>query len=163
MAAMKTFHGYVQAPDSQFRSEDGETVFRPINDYYGTVHPGPAPVPRAEEQTWLSGLRTPAARKVEFELNDGEYFQVREEIDKSEGRMGTKPAGNFLDYPAAYAAAAGKNAQGGRGAIVIMSPAGTEDITATDANGTSVVIESRIRWHAVGLATRLRFLDSSGS
>lgn len=156
---MTTFHGYVQAPASQFRIEDGATVFRPFNDHYGTVYPGPAPVPRAEEQSWLSGLSKPPARNVEFDLNDGEYFQVREEIDKSEGRMGTKAAGNFLDYPAAFRAAAGKNAQGGRGAIVIMSPSGTEDATAVDAAGRTVVIESRTRWRSVGLASRLRFTD----
>lgn len=156
---MKTFHGYVQAPDSQFRTDDGKTVFRPINDYYGTVHPGPAPVPRAEEQSWLSGLSRPPARNVQFDLNDSEYFQVREEIDKSEGRMGTKPAGNFLDYEAAYRAAAGKNAQGGRGAIVIMTPSGREDITAVDADGGVVLIEGRTRWSTIALSSRLRFPD----
>lgn len=156
---MKTFHGHVQAPDSQFRTENGKTVFRPINDYYGTVHPGPAPVPRVEEQAWPSGLRTPPARNVEFDLNDGEFFQVREEIDKSEGRMGTKPAGNFLDYTDAFRAAAGKNAQGGRGAIIIMSPSGHEDITAVDADGEAVLIERRTRWSTVELSSRLRFPD----
>lgn len=156
---MKTFHGYVQAPASQFRIEDGKTVFQPINDYYGAVHPGSAPAPRPEEQSWLSGLSTPDGRNVEFDLNDGEYFQVREEIDKSEGRRGTKAAGNFLDYPTAFRAAAGKNVQGGRGQIVIMTPAGSEDITATEADGTTVIIEARTRRSPVDLASRLRFTD----
>jgi hypothetical protein len=163
MGRMKTFHGYVQAPASQFRIEDGTTLFRPFNDYYGTVYPGAAPVPRAEKQSWLSGLSTPDGRNVEFDLNDGEYFHVREEIDKSEGRMGTKAAGDFLDYPTAFRAAAGKNVQGGRGAIVIMSPAGTEDITAVDADGTTVVIESRTLWRAIDLASLLRFTDTDAA
>ena len=159
MRTMTTFHGYVQAPASQFRIEDGVTVFRPFNDHYGTVYPGPAPIPRAEEPGWLSGLSKPPARNVEFDLNDGEYFQVREEIDKSEGRMGTKPAGNFLDYPTAFRAAAGKNAQGGLGAIVIMSPSGREDITAVGADGETVLIETRTRWSGIDLSSRLRFPD----
>lgn len=141
---MTTFRGYIKAPASQFNIEDGETVVRPFNDYYGTVHPGDAPVRLAWENT-LSGLSAPPARSVEFDLNDGEYFQVREEIDKSGGRMGTRAVGNFLDYEAAYRAATDKNAQGGRGKIVIMSPSGHEDITAVDADGEVVLIERRTR------------------
>ena len=157
MAGMKTFRGYVQAPASMFSIKDGKTVFRPINDHYGTVRPG-EPAPRsAPFGAGLAGLRSPDPVNVEFDLNDGEFFQVREEIDKSEGRMGTKPAGNFLDYEAAYAAAAGKNAQGGRGAIVIMSPSGHDDITAVDTDGETVLIEPRTRWAGIDLSSRLRF------
>lgn len=159
MAGMKTFRGYVKAPASMFRTENGKTVFRPINDYYAAVTPGDAPARSARYDTGLPGLSAPDPVSVEFDLNEGEFFQVREEIDKSEGRMGTKPAGNFLDYPAAYRAAAGKNAQGGLGAIVIMSPSGREDITAVDADGEPVLIEARTRWSAILLASRLRFPD----
>jgi hypothetical protein len=134
-------------------------VFRPFNDYYGTVYPGDAPVRPAREQNGLSGLSAPPARGVEFDLHDGEFFQVREEIDKSEGRMGTRAAGNFLDYPTAFRAAAGKNAQGGRGRIDIMSPAGHEDITAVDADGETILIESRTRWTTIRLSSRLRLQD----
>lgn len=156
---MKTFRGYVQAPARMFSTESGVTVFRPINDHYATVHPGtPAPRP-AGHDTGLSGLRPLDPVIVEFDLNDGEFFQVQEEIDKSEGRMGTRPAGNFLDYAAAVRAAVGKNAQGALGAIVIMTPCGTEDITALDADGQTVLIESRTRWAAKSLAGRLRFPD----
>lgn len=153
---MTTFHGYVQAPESMFKTVDGKTTFHPINDHYATVTPGEAPAPETNNAWWRS--ETPPARNVEFELNAGEYFQVREEIDKCEARMGTKPAGNFLDYGDAFRAAAGKNAQGGRGAIVIMYPAGTEETTALDAEGNTVMLETRISWHATGLASRLRFL-----
>jgi hypothetical protein len=154
---MTTFRGYIQAPASQFKVKDGETVFRPVNDRYGTVYPGDAPVRAATERAGLPGLSAPDARSVEFDLNDGEYFQVLEEIDKSEGRMGTRGAGNFLDYPAAFRAAAGKNAQGGRGRIIIMSPAGIDVITAVDADGQTVEIESRTSWRTDALASRLRF------
>lgn len=144
MVGMKTFYGYVQAPANMFSTgEDGATVFSPINDYYAIVRPGEGP--------------GTSALSVEFDLNDGEFFQVREEIDKCEGRRGTRPAGNFLDYAAAYRAADGKNAQGGRGAIVIMSPSGHDDITALDADGETVLIEPRSRWSGVDLASRLRF------
>lgn len=152
---MTTFDGYVQAPASMFSIQDGETVFHPINDHYATVHLGEAPAPEAEKAWWRG--ETPPARNVEFDLNDGEYFQVREQIDKCEGRMGTRPAGNFLDYGDAFRAAAGKNAQGGRGAIAIMYPAGTEQTTALDAEGNTVVLETRTSWRATGLASRLRF------
>ncbi|MBT2523525.1 hypothetical protein J7E80_21700 [Arthrobacter sp. ISL-28] len=78
-----TFYGYVQADSRSFRTtSNGRAVFEPINSFYGTVHPTAQP-----------GSGDLA---VEFDLVDGEYFQVREEIDKSEGRMGTRPAGNFL-------------------------------------------------------------------
>jgi hypothetical protein len=140
---MKTFYGSVQGLASMFTVEDGKTVFRPWNDHYGTVRPSDEP--------------GTSAMSVEFDLNDGEFFQVREQIDKSEGRLGTKPAGNFLDYAAAYRAADGKNAQGYRGEIVIMSPDGADDITAQDADGNTVLIESRIRWRMIGLPRRLRF------
>lgn len=154
---MTTFYGYVQAPASMFNIEDGRTVFEPINDYYGTVHPEDAVPGRNPYRTGLAGLSTPDPVNVEFDLNDGEFFQVLEEIDKSEGRMGRRPAGNFLDYPAAYRAAAGKNAQGGRGAIVIMTPSGHDDITAIDADGEAVLMEARTRWSRADLAGRLRF------
>lgn len=156
---MKTFHGHVKAPARMFSTENGVTVFRPINDHYAIVHPGSAAPRAAGTDTGLSGLRAPDPVNVEFDLNDGEFFQVREEIDKSEGRMGTKPAGNFLDYAAAVRAAVGKNAQGGLGAIVIMTPSGREDITAVDADGETVLIEARTRWAARSLASRLRFPD----
>ncbi|QOD06024.1 hypothetical protein [Pseudarthrobacter sp. BIM B-2242] len=156
---MKTFRGHVQAPEYMFSTEDGKTVFRPINDHYATVRPGDAAPRSTPFGTGLAGLRSPDPVSVEFDRNDGEFFQVREEIDKSEGRMGTKPAGNFLDYAAAYTAAAGKNAQGGRGAIVIMSPSGHDDITAVDANGETVLIEPRTRWSGIDLSSRLRFPD----
>lgn len=159
---MTTFYGYVQAPASQFKIVDGKTVFRPFNDHYATVRPGEAP-PQPAWAGGLSGLSAPPAVSVEFDLNDGEFFQVREEIDKSEGRMGTRPAGNFLDYTAAFRAAAGKNAQGGRGAIVIMSPAGSDDITAVDADGQTVLIEQRSAWRMVSLASRLSFPNQDGS
>jgi len=128
--------------------DDGRTVFSPINDHYGTV--------RSAEGPGTSAL------SVEFDLNDGEYFQVREEIDKSEGRMGTRPAGNFLDYAAAYRAADGKNAQGARGAIVIMTPSGRDDITALGAAGETILIEPRSRWTTVKLPRRLRFPNRNG-
>ena len=159
---MTTFYGYVQAPASQFKIVDGKTVFRPFNDHYATVRPGEAP-PQPAWAGGLSGLSAPPAVSVEFDLNDGEFFQVREEIDKSEGRMGTRPAGNFLDYTAAFRAAAGKNAQGGRGAIVIMSPSGHDDITAIGSDGETVLIEPRSRWSAADLASRLRFPNQDGS
>jgi hypothetical protein len=82
---------------------------------------------------------------------------VREEIDKSEGRMGTNPAGNFLDYPTAYAAAHGRGIQGDIGTIVIMSPDGIEDVTALRADGTLKVVDRVTRWRTVGLTRRLRF------
>jgi hypothetical protein len=72
--------------------------------------------------------------------------------------MGTRAAGNFLDYSAAFRAAAGKNVQGGRGRILIMSPAGTDVITALEADGQTVVIESRTSWRTNDLASRLRLL-----
>lgn len=159
MSPMKTFHGHVKAPARMFSTENGVTVFRPINDHYAIVHPGKAAPSAAGSDTGLSGLRSPDPVNVEFDLNDGEFFQVREEIDKSEGRMGTKPAGNFLDYAAAVRAAVGKNAQGGLGAIVIMSPSGHEDITALDADGRHIIIEPRTRWSSVHLYRRLRFPD----
>lgn len=155
---MTTFNGYVQAPASMFSTgDDGRTVFSPINDHYGTVYPGDAADRPTPYRTGLSGLSTPDPASVEFDLNDGEFFQVREEIDKSEGRMGTRPAGNFLDYTDAFRAAAGKNAQGGRGAIVIMTPSGHDDITAIGADGETVLIEPRTRRSGVDLANRLRF------
>lgn len=164
MKPMTTFCGYVQAPASMFSTGgDGKTVFKPINDHYGIVNPGDAAPRLTPYRTGLAGLSTPDPVSVLFDLNDGEFFQVREEIDKTEGRMGTRPAGNFLDYGAAYRAAAGKNAQGGRGAIVIMTPSGHDDITAIDTNGAPVLIEPRTRWSGVDLAGCLRFPKRDGS
>lgn len=95
---METFHGHVNTLEQFFSyGADGKLVFAPWNTNYGTV--------RADRELGTG------KDDVEFVLEDGEFFQVREDIDKSEGRMGAKPAGNFLDYPAAYRHAHGRGAQ----------------------------------------------------
>lgn len=92
-----------------------------------------------------------------FTLEDGEFFQVREDIDKSEGRMGTKPAGNFFDYAAAYRHAHGRGAQGSIAEIVIVSPNGLEHVTALSADGTAVIMGHNTIWRTSSLQGRLRF------
>lgn len=144
MTGMETFYGHVNTLEQFFSyGPDGKLAFSPFNTNYGTVHPD----------------REPGTGKnaVEFTLEDGEFFQVREDIDKSEGRGGTNPAGNFLDYPAAYRHAHGRGAQGSIAAIVIMTPAGTENVTALQVDGTTVIMAHNTKWQATSLQRRLHF------
>lgn len=145
MTFMTTFYGYVQADSRSFWSHrpDIAKTFHPINTHYGTVHPTEGP----GDSLWA----------VEFELHPGECFQVREDIDMTEGRGGTLPAGNFLHYPDAYGAARGKGAQGSRGAIEIMTSRGSSDITALAQDGSAVTIGTLSEWIRVPLSSRVRF------
>jgi hypothetical protein len=125
------------------RSFDGD-VFRPINTSYGIFHP-----------TVTLGFGKLDAYLPPLEY--GEYFQVREEFDKSEGRRGTGAAGNFLVYADAYAAAAGLGVQGSRAEVVIVSPAGFQEVTALAADGTKVTVATIPQFQTVRIASRLVF------
>lgn len=138
------FFGHVNTLEQFFSyGPDGKLVFDPWNTAYGTVHP----------DTKLGSSKN----AVVFTLESGEFFQVRGDIDMSEGRGGTRAAGNFLDYPAAYNHAKGRGAQGSIAEIVIMSPAGIDDITALRADGTLKVVDRVTRWRSVSLKRRVRF------
>ncbi|WP_427019331.1 hypothetical protein ACQCSX_22505 (plasmid) [Pseudarthrobacter sp. P1] len=141
---MRTFFGYVKAPERMFSTGPcGEVVFAPINNAYGTIHPMTAPG-RGDFDCILV-------------LEDGEFFQVLEELDKSEGRQRSSPAGNFLHYPDAYRAAHGLGVQGGIARIVIKSPAGLNEITAMDADGSMAVMETSTLWGTTYLERRAQF------
>lgn len=146
---MTIFHGHVPANKTSFHTgADGIERFEPMNTAYATVTPGPAPD------------RTLA---VELELADGEFFQVREDLDKSEGRGGTSPAGNFLHYPDACRAARGKGAQGSIATIVIMTPDGLDQVSATAEGGSTVILDIVKRWRSVDLSQRLTFVHPPNS
>lgn len=144
MVGAETFYGHVSTLEMFFSyGADGELVFSPWNVNYGTVHPAREPGTGKDD--------------VEFTLEDGEFLQVCEDIDMTEGRMGTKPAGNFLDYPAAYRHARGRGAQGSIADIVIISPAGIRNVTALKADGTEVIMGHDTTWRTKSLQSRLRF------
>lgn len=145
MGPMK-FFGHVNSLEQFFsHDEDGKLRYKPWNTYYSTVHPDTEP-----------GTGPDA---VSFEIGPKEYFTVFEEIDKSEGRMGTRRAGNFLDYPMAYQAARGRGVQGGMGEIEIVSPDGVQEITVMQADRSLKVIDRVNTWKTTRLVDRLQFLN----
>lgn len=78
------FYGHVNTLEQFFSyGPDGQLRYRPWNRNYSTVHPD------REPGTDMNS--------VAFTIRGGEYFQVMEELDKSEGRGGVRPAGNFMD------------------------------------------------------------------
>lgn len=134
--------GYVRADSRSFRN--GE--FRPINAAYAAFT--------------VSDETPEGARKAYLPpLAPGEFFEVRGDIDMSEGRGGTRAVGNFLVYQDARRAAFGKGAQGGIGEVVIMSPMEPTTLTAKDANGEEVVMAVIPRFRCVDLAQRLVFAE----
>ncbi|MCU6481962.1 hypothetical protein [Arthrobacter sp. A2-55] len=141
MSNSPTF-GHVNADARSFR--DG--AFRPINTSHGVFHP----------DIVLGAAKLDATLPP---LGPGEFFEVLEEIDKTEGLRGTRGAGNFLNYRDAYAAAAGLGVQGGRAMIVIISPVGTENITALDENGQEVVVATVPQLRTVPIFHRLVFVQ----
>lgn len=146
MMAMTIFHGVVRTLETFFSyDKDGNLKFKPFNTAYAAVHPtsGPSDDPNA----------------VTLELVEGEYFEVREEIDKTEGRLGTRPGGNFLHYPDAYRVAKGAGAYGSPAAIYIKSPDGYQDITAARADGTAQVMGKTPKWKTTSLPERVIFYN----
>lgn len=138
--------GYIRADSRSFRN--GE--FRPINAAYAAF--------TVSEET------PEGAKKVYLPpLAPGEFFQVRGDIDMSEGRGGTRAAGNYLVYQDARRASFGKGAQGGIGEVVIMSPMEPSVLTALDADGEQVVMAVIPQFRYVDLAQRLVFAESLDS
>lgn len=134
--------GYVRADSRSFRN--GE--FRPINAAYAA---------------FTVSEETPEGAKKAYllPLAPGEFYQVRGDIDMSEGRGGTRSAGNYLVYQDARRASFGKGAQGGIGEVVIMSPMEPATLTAKDADGEEVVMAVIPQFRYVDLAQRLRFAE----
>ncbi len=142
MRGMKTFYGHVREPLDQFFSyaPDGKLEFKPFNDSYAAVHPDAGPGTGEND--------------VEFVLNDGEYFQV---WDRNNGYVGY--AVNFLDYWDAYRKARTCGEYGGIARISICHPDGTENVTALDADGNKVIMDTRTRWGSIDVHRRARFLN----
>lgn len=61
------------------------------------------------------------AYTVTAEIPDGSVFEVRGEIDQTEGKLGGYIAGLFDNFPAAYAAAAGLGVMGRRGDVLVRT------------------------------------------
>lgn len=134
--------GYVRADSRSFRN--GE--FRPINATYAAFT--------------VSDETPEGARKAYLPpLAPGEFFQVRGDIDMSEGRGGTRAAGNYLAYQDARRASFGKGAQGGIGGVVIMSPMEPTTLTAKNADGEDIVMAVIPQFRYVDLAQRLVFAE----
>jgi hypothetical protein len=130
--------GYVKAFSLSFKN--GE--FRPFNAAYATFRPSDE-VPEGNVEAILPPLK------------DGEFFQVRGDIDMSEGRGGTRGVGNYLRYEDAYRASFGKGAQGGIGEVWIMVPSEPSEITAIDADGFKVVMAVVPNFRMVSVSQRL--------
>ena len=60
-----------------------------------------------------------ATYAVAAELPDGSVFEVRGEIDQTEGRLGGYVAGRFDNFPAAYEASEGLGVMGRRGDVLV--------------------------------------------
>lgn len=134
--------GYVRADSRSFRNGQ----FLPINAAYAAF--------KISEET-------PEGAKKAYlpPLAPGEFYQVRGDIDMSEGRGGTRDAGNYLVFRDAQRASYGKGAQGGIGEVIIMSPMEPTTLTAKDANGEEVVMAVIPRFRYVDLAQRLVFAE----
>lgn len=135
--------GYVMTDSRSWRAGR----FSPINGYQGRFHPGVRQVNR-----WSTGEATVVVLPP---LNEGEFYQVQEEMDKSEGRMGNRAAGNFLNYQDAYRASAGKGVQGSAGDILIAIPLEPRKIIALDSEGNKVVMGVHARYSYQQLSQRL--------
>lgn len=143
METMQTFYGHVRTLEMFFsHDEDGQLLFKPFNDAYGTVHPGRGPVTGKDD--------------VELVLHDGEYFYV---WDTTPLRFGQKSQVNFLDYRDAYRKALTCGEQGSIARISIMAPDGYDDVTAQAFDGTTVVMGRTARWRTIDIPSRIRFLN----
>ena len=138
--------GYIRADSRSFRN--GE--FRPINAAYAAFTVSEE-APEGAKKAYLPPLAP------------GEFFQVRGDIDMSEGRGGTRSAGNYLVYQDARRASFGKGAQGGIGEVVIMSPMEPAILSAKDADGEQVVMAVIPQFRYVDLAQRLIFAEPLSS
>lgn len=138
--------GYIRADSRSFRN--GE--FRPINAAYAA---------------FTVSEETPEGAKKAYlpPLSPGEFFQVRGDIDMSEGRGGTRSAGNYLVYQDARRSSFGKGAQGGLGEVIIMSPMDPSVLTAKNAEGEDVVMATIPQFRYIDLAQRLVFAESLDS
>jgi hypothetical protein len=135
---MEIFYGRVNTLEQFFSyGPDGKLRFEPFNISYGTVHPTSGPGTGKDD--------------VELVLNEGEFFQV---WDHNRGY----PAGNFLDYRAAYAKAR-TCGDHGIANIVIVTQDGFLNVTALDANGTAVIMGRDTKWRTISLPSRVRFLN----
>jgi hypothetical protein len=142
---MTIFHGTVNTLERFFSYKDGTLRFSPFNTAYGTVHPSNGP--------------SDDINAVTLEVGEDEYFEVQEEIDKTEGRRGRRPGGNFLHYPDAYKAAKGLGVYGSPAEIYIQSPDGFQDVTARRADGTTKVVGRIPRWKSTRLSERIVFYN----
>ena len=140
-----TWTGTVNAPESMFRTDpDGTVRFKPFNDACGAFRTTDHLDPDDRNACILT-------------LEDGEYFQVLEDTNKSDGFGPRSAAGNYLDYRDALMAARGKGVQGSLGHIQIMTLAKVEQITAIDHDGHEVVMGTRPVWRSVDIPSRLVF------
>jgi hypothetical protein len=96
-------------------------------------------------------------------LAEGEFFQVRGDIDMTEGRGGTRSVGNYLVYQDARRASFGKGAQGSIGEIWIMCPTKPSQIVAVDANGEEIVMAVIPQYRMESIASRLVFAEPISS
>jgi hypothetical protein len=134
--------GYIRADSRSFRNGQ----FSPINATYAAFRPSDE-CPDGARQAYLPPLA------------DGEFFQVRGDIDMSEGRGGTRAIRNYLVYQDAYRASFGKGAQGGIGEVWIMSPMEPSQIVAVDANGEETVMAVIPQFRMSSIASRLVFAE----
>ena len=138
MRCMETFYGHVKTLERFFSyGPDGQLKFEPFNIDYGTVHPTSGPGTDKDD--------------VELVLNDGEFFQVWD-------HHRNYPGGNFLDYRAAYAKAR-TCGDHGIARIYLVTQDGFQNVTALDANGTTVIMGRDTKWRTISLPKRVRFIN----
>jgi hypothetical protein len=110
--------GYVLADSRSFWNGR----FRPINDAHAEFHVGTREYKgQAFEMKPIPAILSP--------LEEGEFYCVQEEMDKSEGRGAKRCVDNFLVYQDAVHASLGLGVQGSSGPILIGSINRTREIT----------------------------------
>lgn len=72
------------------------------------------------ETAEFSRVKGAATYAVTAEVANGSVFEVRADIDRTEGKLGTYVAGLFSNYSAAFEAAGGLGVYGRRGMITVM-------------------------------------------
>lgn len=142
-SSSESIKGYVCADSQSWRNGK----FEPVNSTQACFHPmEPLTVSGSIDPTVTMGILPP--------LNSDEFYQVREEIDKSEGSGRRTPAGNFLNYRDAYAAAWAKGVQGAIAEILIVKLRKTQ-ITALDSDGNKIIMGTTHDFVRIPLKKRL--------
>lgn len=140
---VKVLHGYVNAREASFSTDrDGRVRYSPL-------FPQEMPI-------YLTDELGDGPNHFRLPIYDGEFFQVLEDTDKSEGRGPRSAAGNYLEYVDARIASRGKGAQGGAGYVELMTPA-VKVVTAIDGEGNEVVMGETKVWSSRSLYSRMEF------